>query len=267
MRLTDLDDKLIYKKAASEQMIFVRDTICMNLLKTHAFVISTHYSKSCKLPVYFIQMRNGIKLIMRCNFYDWKVSVEIPEEYPCLPFDYLPQDCLTYSMVENKNDKIHSCYLEGFKEEWCYDAYDPAGNHKFTIEVPNNYCLFVIIHLLKHAYPDIEFNVDNDKRTVEEIKQSIDSIFDNNGFNDIYERENFGKVFKERQMSSYDILWSTYCKIDKLRSDKIISYDDFDVCCDDPQKFADIIVKFPNVHKEFLFEESVYNEHIELYER
>ena len=75
--------------------------------------------------MYFLKLRNGIKLIMRCNFYDWKVSVEIPDDYEPLPKDYLPTDCLSHSMVENKGERIAPCYMEGFRKEWCYDAYIP----------------------------------------------------------------------------------------------------------------------------------------------
>ena len=45
MRDHKYDDNLIYKDAAIEQMIFVRDSIS-KLVKSEVFVISTHTSKS-----------------------------------------------------------------------------------------------------------------------------------------------------------------------------------------------------------------------------
>ena len=52
MRENELDDNLNYKKAAERQMAFVRDKIGMYLTHSPIFVLSTHMSKSCLLPVY-----------------------------------------------------------------------------------------------------------------------------------------------------------------------------------------------------------------------
>ena len=54
MRKQEIDDKMIYKNAAIKQECFLRDQICMRLLHTHAFVVSTHMSKSIILPVYAV---------------------------------------------------------------------------------------------------------------------------------------------------------------------------------------------------------------------
>ena len=260
-RKWELDDDLIYKKAGINQAAFVSNKICGNLLKTHGFVVSTHYSKSCELPVYFMKIRNGIKLIMRCNFYDWKLSVEIPEEYNDLPANYLPEDCLSHSMVENKGEKIAPCYCEGFKKEWCYDAYIPERpSKKFTIEIPDDERLYVIIHYLKHAYPDKIFNIDDDKRTVEEIKASIDKILDDNGFNDWKDDVSWGKPCKRRVMSAWEIIWRTYCLIDDLSSEIRAIYGESMCISEDTQRYAECILKFPNVHEEWLKEEWMYSD-------
>ena len=264
MRTWDLDDKLIYKDAAISQACFVRDTICGDLLKVHGFVVSTHVSKSCLLPVYFVTLRNGIKLIMRYNFYDWKVSVETPANKDPLPKDYLPSDCMSYRMTHGKPEKILSCYLEGFHEEWCYDAYDhKQPPRKFTIEIPSKEQLFVIIHRLKHAYPDVDVNVASDKRTADEIKQDIETILDNNGYNE-YEPSKWDSEKKSKLMSVWEILWRTYRKIDSMRYDenyeKTEIYDLFTYSCEsDVEKYAEVIVKYPEIHEEFLREEMMYN--------
>lgn len=260
MRTWDLEDNLIYKKSATSQACFVRDNITDGLLKAHCFVVSTHYSKSCLLPVYYIKMRNGIKLIMRCNFYDWKLSVEIPESYDNLPVDYLPKDCMTFSMVEDPLEPIPSCYLEGFKEEWCYGAYNPQNPSKrFTIEVPNDYCLFTVIHYLKHAYPDIEFDMNQDTRTSEEITAAIEKILDENGYNDMYDRKDFGKVFKSRRMSLYEIIWRLHYKIETLYYEKKVDKNSLGEG-DNLAFHVDMIMRYPEIHKEFLMEEYLYND-------
>lgn len=259
IRKWELDENLIYKKAAVNQASWVRNKIAGNLLKCKCFIVSTHHSKSCLLPVYYLKMRNGIKVIMRENFYDWKVSVEIPSEYPALPSDILPLDCLSYSMVENPLDKISSCYLEGFKEEWGYDAYVPScPGKKFTIEVPDDERLYVILHSLKHAYPEVSFDVSSDSRSVSEIKDSIDRILDKNGYNDMEETEDFGKKHLRHVMSLWEILWRTYCVIDDYRKDDQVTVREKCDCMDNPEVFADVVSRFDFIHREFLMEEWMY---------
>lgn len=262
MRGWELSDSLIFKKSATNQACFVRDTICTNLLKVHGYVISTHTSKSCLLPVYFITLRNGIRLIMRCNFYDWKVSVEIPTYKDPLPKNYLPEDCMSNNMTNGKAEKIPSCYLEGFHEDWCYDAYDPEKPpRKFTIEVPSNEQLYVIIHYLKHAYSDIEFDIGVDTRTVDGLTESINTILENNGNKEMMSPDS-GVGYEREMMSAWEILWLTYRKIDSLKYDKGWNRNkeiDFPCICEEPEKYAEMIIKHPEVHKEFLMEELMYN--------
>ena len=264
MRKQKLDDNLLWKDASISQELFVRDTICGNLLKVHGFVVGIHYSKSCELPVYFITMRNGVKLIMRYNFYDWKVSVETPDNQPALPANYLPTDLMTFSMVNGKLEKIPQCYLEGFKKEWCYDAYDPENiPRKFTIEVPSKYNLYVIIYLLKHAYPDISILDGTDTRTAEELTKDINDILDNNGHNE-FEANRFDekKEAKSRVMSAWEILWQTYKKIDNLKHDehynKTEVYDMFPCINESVENYVNVIMKYPEAHEEFLREELMY---------
>lgn len=259
MRKWELADTLCYKKAAEMQACFVRDKICGNLLKSCGFVVNTHMSKSCELPVYYVKLRNGIKLTMRNNFYDWKMSVEIPDAYDNLPVDYLPLDCLSHRMVERPIEAIAPCYLEGFKTEWCYGAYDPQNpSKKFTIEIPDNERLYVIVHCLKHAYPDVVFNVEDDKRSMEDITKAIDAIYDTNGYNDWEEEKFLGKTTKRRVMSGWEILWRTYCKIDDLYHDNKISVERV-TTNGTPKQFAEAIGEFPEVHQEFLLEEWLFN--------
>lgn len=263
MRHWGLDEKLIYKKAAEEQAIFVRDKICGNLLWTKGFVVSHHHSKSCFLPVYYTKMRNGIKVIMRGNFYDWKISVEIPEGY-ALPLGFLPEDCLSHGMVEGKYEKIPSCYLEGFKEEWAYDAYNPEHpSRKFTIETPDDVRLYVILHTLKHIIPDIVFKVEDDKRDIGEIESSIRKIYDGNGFNEEEEDTFMGKPAKRRVMAGWEILWRTHCKIDDLYYDGKLTVEEKHSVEDDPLKLAALIMKYPEIHQEFLVEEWLYSDNLD----
>lgn len=277
MRQWDIDDNLIYKKAGINQAIFVRDTLAGNLLHyVPVFAISTHMSKSVSLPVYGITMRNGIKLIMRDNFYDWKVSVILPKP---LPKNYLPTE-----LFSNRED-IPDYYLEGFHDEWAFKTYDPDDDKqtKFTVEVRNKYDIYVLFFYLKNAFPDKEFNPDDDKRTVEEIKASIDKINDDTGYNTWREDDTInGKPYKRRLMSGFEILWRTYHSIDNLENEEAKDYDSrhnylktnyWDKCNheaderfitldipDNSELFAMIVHGEPQVKKAFLMEEWLYNQ-------
>lgn len=258
MRKWQLDENLSFRDEAIRQASWVREKIAGYLLKSKCFVVSTHNSKSCVLPVYYIKMRNGVKVIMRNNFFDWKVSVEIPSEYADLPSNYIPDDCLSYSVVENTTDKIANCYLEGFKPEWCYGSYKPKKpGKKFTIEVPDDEQLFCVLHALKHAYKDIVFKPSSDKRNLSEIKDAIQRILDENGYNDT----ECDKMYSGRVMSLFEIMWRTYSAMDKAYYNDApnISRKEHNVCTEDVDVFANIVSRIDSVHSEFLMEEWMYN--------
>lgn len=152
-------EEMSYKDAAIDQMVFIRDKITRNLFDNYEMyeknpvkIISTHMSKSIVLPVYLIDLQNiyGIKIIMRGNFYDWKISISSNKNINC-DFDNLITD----------SSKINSVYCEGFKEEWVYDAYN-NNKKQFTIETNYSfYELYTFFYLLgrflkKNQDPKIE---------------------------------------------------------------------------------------------------------------
>jgi hypothetical protein len=136
-------DTMIYKKSMESQVLFVRDNITNLLgdLCECVDVISYHTSKSINLPVYKITLANGVELIMRDNFYDWKVSVKSPKdlEFP-FPTNLFSNGC---------DEDIHYCYCEGFEKEWVYPSYKKSKS-EFTVELNNNYDLYTFMFLLKN---------------------------------------------------------------------------------------------------------------------
>ena len=88
-------------------------------------VVSTHTSKSCKLPVYGIDYIPGLVLTLRGNFYNWQISVKSDRDLN------LELDGLASS---EKRDISH-CYCEGFPEDrWSGNTY--AENPRdFTLTV------------------------------------------------------------------------------------------------------------------------------------
>ena len=133
----EIDDKMLWKKAALNQMVFVRDELCTYFLHVPVFVVSTHRSKSITLPVYKFELDNGIVAIMRENFYGWVVSLKSP--FPIT----LPEDIVR----SDGGDDISSCYCEGFSEDWCYPFYTKDCRMS-TFRVSDNYKLFTLFYIL-----------------------------------------------------------------------------------------------------------------------
>lgn len=138
IRVNKPNSDLLYAKAAYNQISFVQYQLCSYLLNIDIpLVISTHYSKSVKLPVYLFYYK-GIEFILRNNFYNWKVSVNSSR---ILDLDFF--NSFDY------NQKIPSIYCEGFPENKVYGAY--SENHsKFTIEISNDYDVYAFFLLIKN---------------------------------------------------------------------------------------------------------------------
>lgn len=266
-RRWELDEKLIYKKASEKQMCFVRDRICLYLLHVPCFKVSWHTSKSCLLPVYGFTMRNGIKVICRENFYDWKLSIELPKP---LPQDFIPDDILTWNDCGDPNRRdIPDCYLEGFKDEWAWPMYDPKSTDqlRFTIEMGSDYDFYMLMYMLNKAFaPDLEnINPDSDTRTVEELASAIDSIYDKHGFNDRYAEND--ECAGKRIMDGDDILEFTWRAIrncyDEEHNGQYLSGS----FMDDSYVVATYLKDHPEAMRVFLMEERMFNINLDYDER
>jgi len=130
--------EMIWKEGYSRQIMFVRDNFMKFFHKTlvKMEVISTHTSKSIKLPVYRVEIE-GIEFIMRDNFHDWKVSVDSKTKLK------LPLELFSYP-----DKQIEKHYCEGFNNEWIYEPYC-ANEKKFTVEIYNDQMLFTFLFLIK----------------------------------------------------------------------------------------------------------------------
>lgn len=146
IRVNEPDENLIYAKGLEEQVCFVRDRLCRLLRATYEewrdnppLVISTHYSKSVKLPVFQINLEKyGIEMVLRYNFYDWKISVK--SEKP-LDFDYMG--------LFNPTVDIPYLYCQGFPKDKVYGSYEQSHS-RFTIGICSHYDLYTFIFLLKN---------------------------------------------------------------------------------------------------------------------
>lgn len=146
IRVNEPDEKLIYTKGLSKQVYFVGDELCKLLSSTYEewegnppMVISTHYSKSVKLPVFQINLEKyGIEMVLRYNFYDWKVSVKSDKP---LKFDYMG--------IFNPTQEISYIFCEGFPKDKVYGSYEKSHS-QFTVEISSYYDLYTFIFLLKN---------------------------------------------------------------------------------------------------------------------
>lgn len=130
---------MIYKDAATRQICFFRDIFFEMFPEGVEVVevIGTHTSKSIKLPVYHILLKNGIDFVIRDNFHDVKVSVDSPYEleFPTLLF-FRP------------DLQISHHYCEGFDQSWIYGPYT-ASNKRFTVEICDKRYFHVFAFLLR----------------------------------------------------------------------------------------------------------------------
>ena len=145
------DEKMLWKKAWSSQVCFVRDEIpkflCMGeytfneyqTIRENITVISTHTSKSIKLPVYCIKA-NGDTFILRNNFYDWKVSVDTHNIHKI--------DFKKLGVIYNTANQIESHICEGFKQEWIFKSYD-EDKWQYTVEINNDFKLKLFFWLIQ----------------------------------------------------------------------------------------------------------------------
>lgn len=256
MREDEIDDKMLWKKAAERQEIFVRDHICTRLLNVPVFVVSTHHSKSIELPVYGFTMRNGIKVYCRENFYGWKLSVELPKERPYA--DIIPEDLFEDGY---KGKKIPSYNFEGFKDEWCHCSYRlDVKQRKFSFGIYSDYKFYVAMYLLSHLYEPVKFDVNSDKVTKENVANSIRSIYERFGAYDMRKDESWGG--ERPVMSPWELMWNTYSKLDnyKFKEKNGLSYEDVKDIDKDPERFAEMIIRFPELTERFLIDEWLYNQ-------
>lgn len=143
VRVNQPSDTLIYAEGFRPQVCFVRDTLYSIFYSYEeeknnpVTVISTHTSKSVKLPVYRIYLKeHNIEIILRYNFYNWIISID--SERP-LDFDHMG--------LFNQTKVITHQYCEGFPKDKVYGCYQDSHS-KFTIDISSNYDVYTWFYIL-----------------------------------------------------------------------------------------------------------------------
>jgi len=143
IELNRVGDNMVYKGGFNHQLEFMITTLGRAFIdlkwdtyETLLTVVSTHTSKSIKLPVYQIIWHNII-FIIRNNFHDWKVTI----------LSDISLDGLEKTRLFNPSEKIDSCYCEGFEENWVCGSYNDDHCH-FTVELNTEYDLYTLIRII-----------------------------------------------------------------------------------------------------------------------
>ncbi|HSX00728.1 MAG TPA: hypothetical protein VLF67_00670 [Candidatus Saccharimonas sp.] len=147
-RANQPSNELFWAKGYWEQISFISQVVPRILTTDHSdresirsgiTVISTHLSKSVRLPVFRLVLPDGTIVILRYNFYDWKVSVSSPRDIEA-----------NFMGLFNPNEQIDPVYCEGFPEELVYGPH-ALNRRQFTFELPpgTNH-LFTFFWLFTH---------------------------------------------------------------------------------------------------------------------
>lgn len=154
------NDEMLWKNAAGRQMTFVRDNLnplLQNKLKRaerkDIQVISEHRSKSIILPVYVLE-REDLKIILRYNFYNWKMSVICGKKIDA-NFDGLFHTTPPIEPDYTGNE-LASVYFEGFPEDLCFDYYESTDKKVWSAEISNDQMLWTTVYLILKALGYIE---------------------------------------------------------------------------------------------------------------
>ena len=110
------------------------------------FVVGEHTSKRIRMPVMQFLWRDML-VSTRYNFYDWKVSVRLPE---CLDVE---KDLL--NIVEVDNSLLNPVYFEGFPDAYIFpplSANDYALTAQFSVMFGSQYQMWTFFWLLKRWY-------------------------------------------------------------------------------------------------------------------
>ena len=159
-------DEMYFKQASGSQIMYVRDALCYLIAsgmaddvdvldrKKIVTVISEHTSKSVKLPVYnFDRSDIGLRIILRNNFYNWKISVisDVPiiADFDGLFFTSPPPD------PGYTGNPLSSCYFEGFPNELIFGYYD-TNQSVWSAEIGFDEKLWTVLFLIMKARGQIK---------------------------------------------------------------------------------------------------------------
>lgn len=147
MNKNEPDDNLSFKDWYANQLHFVNDLLLRALYSDDSdkanhiriMVVATHEAYSIVLPVYQFTLPNGVKITLRNNFFDWKVSIDSPFSISLKSMDLF-----------DPKQRIPFYHCEGFPKEIVYGSYG-ENRKQFTMSFHTDYHLWTFMFLLGHS--------------------------------------------------------------------------------------------------------------------
>ena len=148
-----------FKKGYEHQCMFMRDDLAYLMSQNmpeseenkypriEAMVISTHRSKSIDLPVVMLEREDiGLKIILRDNFYNWKMSVisgkPVNADLEGLAYLNPPRD------PNYTGDCLHPAYFEGFPDEYMFSYFLTSDRKELSMELRSDKYVYMAIFLI-----------------------------------------------------------------------------------------------------------------------
>lgn len=141
-------DEMYWRGSFRSQAVFFRKSLPIAFGMTfedaespRVAVISEHRSKSIVLPVVQYTL-NRVRVTIRDNFYDYKVSVDADKKLVLDPRGLFDPDA-THS----------GCYCEGFPEELVFGSYH-EDTRQFTVSLGSEYAMWSFGRTIRLAIDD-----------------------------------------------------------------------------------------------------------------
>jgi hypothetical protein len=156
-------DEMLWKGAWGEQIRFVRDHLLylvgsgLHFVDLAAIpdVISTHTSKSILLPVYELSRDDiGLRLILRHNFHDWKLSV-ISERPIVVDFSGLFHTTPPVAPDYTGNE-LADVYFEGFPKDLVFGYYESSDKKRWSACIGGQHAVYTTVFLILRSLGVIE---------------------------------------------------------------------------------------------------------------
>jgi hypothetical protein len=151
-------DQMRFKDGFWGQVTFVRDHLVSLVgsglywrdAERIATVVSTHTSKSIRLPVYRLARADlAIAIYLRNNFYDWKLSV-VSETPIGASFDGLFHTTPPIG-PDYTGDELASVYFEGFPREIVFGYFGASDTRKWSAAIRGDTALWATLFLLMRS--------------------------------------------------------------------------------------------------------------------
>lgn len=168
-----IEDEMFWKGPAQQQLRFVRDNLRYlvatgtkdrEAVEQVCTVISQHISKSITLPVYSLHRPDlGLRIILRDNFYNWKLSVISEAPISCNFEDIF--HCHPPGDPDYTGDSLHPVYFEGFPADLIFGYYFTSGKRKWSAEINGDHRLYMTIFLILRSLgvlPSLRYSVRKD---------------------------------------------------------------------------------------------------------